>query len=79
MTPVEPQYCGLHEVYERWNENRWEEQTRKNEVLFKLCDNLASEIVGIKLFMTKISIFLVVAMSLVQFFAPVIWKLLGVK
>lgn len=75
---IDDNYCALHDTYAQWQDARWREQEKKNETLTMLCSELAKEIVGIKLFMAKITAVLISAMTIIQLLAPYIWKKFGV-
>ena len=66
--------CPLHDASERWNEERWIEQQRKNEAYAKLIEALRAEIAGIKTYIA----YGIGAMAMIQLFGPTVLKILKI-
>ena len=75
MTPVEANQCALHDMSQRWNEQRWEEQVEKNRSIQACLDGLRCEIASIKMY---IAIGIGV-MASVQVMAPIFFRIIGIK
>ena len=71
---TEPITCDLHKMLEEVRRERWEEQRRVNETLFRLLEVMQKEISGLKTWMGWVGGF----MAAIQFLSPLLWKYLGV-
>jgi hypothetical protein len=69
----------LHEAFEKWQDERWQDQKKINESLFVLCHDLSSSVNDLK---DRIS-YMGGIMAAIIVMAPFLWKLiahvLGVK
>ena len=75
MTPVEANQCALHDMSQRWNEQRWEEQVEKNRSIQACLDGLRAEISSIKNYIAMG----IGVMAALQVLAPIFFRIIGVK
>ena len=73
MSPIEAPSCALHDTYEKWNQQRWDSQEKRNESIAECVEKMRMEISSIKQYIwAGIGV-----MSAVQLLGPTIVKLLG--
>lgn len=73
VTPVQSDSCALHDTYEKWNQQRWDAQEKRNDSITDCVERLRIEISSIKQYIwAGIGV-----MSAIQLLGPTIIKLLG--
>lgn len=65
--------CAIHDIYASAQEQRWAEQERKNEALFRSMSNLTDSIRQLD---TRIA-YATGAVAVIVFAAPFIWKMIA--
>ena len=75
MTPIEANQCALHDMSQRWNEQRWDEQVEKNKSIQACLEGLRSEISSIKNYIAMG----IGVMAALQVLAPIFFRIIGIK